>query len=800
MQVPATERRSVRFGPFVVDFLSHELRNHDHKIPLQEKPFQVLAILLDRPGELVTREELREKLWAADTFVDFEHSINTAVRKLRDALEDRAEEPRFIETLPRLGYRLIASVSESPSGEIKPLHLAPAVETTVVVREVSPARWRRGRYLFLAGTAVAAVGIILFGLNVAGVRERLLHGTISAQDTIVVADFSNSTGDPVFDGTLKQALSIALKQSPFLNVLPGNKVAATLRRMDRPAGTALTGEVIRELCQRAGSKAYIAGSIAKLDGEYVLGLKAVNCLSGNLLAKELSTVASKEQVLNALGKEAAKIRGQLGESLATVQKFDVPLAQATTSSLEALKAFSLYGRPENEQGTAADLTYDQRAIQLDPNFALGYLAVGNDYKNLGEPGRASDYYTKAFQLQGHASEREKLEITADYYSNVTGELDKVAQTYQEEIENYPREFVPYANLGEVYSQQGQYVKAAEITRQAMRLAPDVVDVYENLANYALALQRYDGARQIIHEAQARRLESDYFLHNTLYALAFVGTDGAAMTEQQQWFAGHPEYETYGLALASDTEAYGGHLRKARELTKRAVDSAIRADSKETGAIHLANTAVQQAALGNTTDARQSAAQALKLASTSKGVKSEAALAFAMAGDTARADSLARDLGKHFPLDTQMQSLWLPAIQAQLALDRKHTTAALDALQAASPIELAAIPFGNSLSCLYPVYVRGEAYLAAGQGSAAATEFQKILDHSGIVWNCWTGALARLGVARANALAARTSQSAEADAARARALSAYRDFLTLWKDADPHLPILKQARAEYAKLQ
>jgi tetratricopeptide (TPR) repeat protein len=273
-----------------------------------------------------------------------------------------------------------------------------------------------------------------------------------------------------------------------------------------------------------------------------------------------------------------------------------------------------------------------------------------------------------------------------------------------------------------------------------------------------------------------------------------------MAEQQQWFAGHPEYEIYGLSLASDTETYVGHYGKALELTKRAVDSAVRADNKETGAIHLANTAVQQAAFGNTTDARQSAAEALKLASTSKGVESEAALAFAMAGDTARAESLARDLGKHFPLDTQMQSLWLPAIQAQLALDRKHATAALDVLQTASPIELAAIPFGNSLSCLYPVYVRGEAYLAAGQGSAAAAEFQKILDHSGIVWNCWTGALAHLGVARANALQARTSEGADADAARVRARAAYKDFLMLWKDADPDIPILKQVKAEYAKLQ
>jgi Tfp pilus assembly protein PilF len=475
-----------------------------------------------------------------------------------------------------------------------------------------------------------------------------------------------------------------------------------------------------------------------------------------------------------------------------VQKFDVPLSQATTSSLEALKAHSLGVKAANEKGVAASLPYDQRAIELDPNFALGYRALGTDYGNLGEVGRASEYYTKAFQLREHASEREKLQITASYYSSVTGELDKAAQTFQEEIENYPGKTGEYSNLGGVFMEQGQYEKAAEITRQELRFAPDEVVSYENLATDSLVLQRFDEARQIIHEAQARKLD-DYVLHNDLYALAFIATDSAAMAEQQQWFAGHPEYEYLGLALASDTEAYAGHLGKAQELTKRAVDSAVRADNKEGGANWQADAALREAAYGNATEARQSAAEALKLAPTSQGVEVEAALAFAMAGDTTRAESLAQDLGKRFPLDTQMQSLWLPAIRAQLALDRKNPAPALNVLQAALPIEL-------SDYCLCHVYIRGEAYLAAGQGGAAAKEFQTILDQSGLVQNGWTGALAHLGVARANALQSRTSQGADADAARVRALAAYKDFLTLWKDADPDIPILKQAKAEYAKLQ
>jgi serine/threonine protein kinase/Tfp pilus assembly protein PilF len=646
-----------------------------------------------------------------------------------------------------------------------------------------------------------AVSMLLVALLVGGglYYQWRQNQRLTDKDTIVLTDFANSTGDAIFDDTLRTALNVSLRQSPFLNVLSDSQVAKTLQQMTRPAGTKLTPALARELCQRAGSKDYIAGAIGSLGNEYVLGLKAVNCQSGDTLAEEQVTALSKEKVLKALGEAASKLRGELGESLATVQRFDVPLYEATTSSLEALKAYSLGRNAVNEKGSAAGLPYHQRAIELDPDFAIGYLAVGGDYYSLGELGRASEYYTKAFQLREHASEREKLAIAASYYRTVTGELDKATQTYQEETESYPQNFRAYNNLGVALASLGQYEKAKEMERQGLHLAPDQMVFYANLANCALALQRLDETRQMIHEAQARKMDNVTF-HNAHYALAFLGADSAAMAEQQQWYAGKPDYESVGLALASDTEAYGGHLSKARELTKRAVDSAIRTDSKETGAIWQANAALQQAAYGNTTEARQSATEALKLAPTSQGGEVEAALAFAMAGDTARAKSLAQDLGKRFPLNTQMQSLWLPAIQAQLALGRKNPASALGVLQTGSPLEFGLIDFALNVSCLYPVYVRGEAYLATGQGNAAAAEFQKILDHSGIVWNCWTGALAHLGVARANALESRTSKGADADAARVRALAAYRDFLTLWKDADPDIPILKHAQVEYAKLQ
>ncbi len=781
MQQHEAAGRIVRFGSFEVDLQEGKLTKGGIRIRLQEQPLRILVLLLERPGQLVTREEIRQKLWSQDTFVEFDDALNTAVGKLRAALNDSADNPRFLETVPRRGYRFVAPVAWTP-------------EAPVMVPIKFPVPQHKYLYLWLAAALIVA------GAAVGGYRHFHRPGfQITLKDTIVLADFANSTGDAVFDDTLKTALNVSLRQSPFLNVLPDSEVAKTLQQMTRPASTKLTPEVARELCQRAGSKAYLAGSIGNLASEYVLGLKAVNCQIGDTLAEEQVTAASKEKVLDALGEAASKLRGELGESLATVQKFDVPLERATTSSLEALKALSLGKKASDEQGAAAGLPYDQRAIELDPNFAMAYRAVGIDYASLSELGRANEYFTKAFQLREHASEREKLTIAAEYYSYATGELDKAAQTFQEEIESYPREDAAYVNLGLVYALEGQLEKAAEITRQAVRLAPDAVSEYEDLANYALALQRFDEARQMIHEAQARKLD-DYLLRNILYALGFLTSDSAAMAEQQRWFAGKPEFENVGLALASDTEAYSGHLDKARELTKRAVNSAIRADSKENGAVWQANAALQLAAYGNAAGARQSAAEALKLAPASRGVESEAALAFAMAGDMTRAEALAQDLGKRFPLDTQMQSLWLPTIQAQLALDKKNPALALNTLQAASPIELGYVPFVMNISCLYHVYVRGEAHLAAGQGSAAAAEFQKILDHSGIVWNCWTGALAHLGVARANASQSRTSQGADADAARVRALAAYKDFLTLWKGADPDIPVLKEAKAEYAKLQ
>jgi eukaryotic-like serine/threonine-protein kinase len=674
--------------------------------------------------------------------------------------------------------------------------------------------------------------ILIAALAAGGLYYYRTHRTerLTDKDTVVLAEFINNTGDSVFDDSLKTALNIALNQSPFLNVLPASKVAATLKLMTRPPGTALTPDIARELCQRTGSKAYIDGAIASLGSEYIIALKAVNCRTGATLAQQRVSASSKEKVLDTLGQAAANLRGQLGESLATVQRFDVPLVDATTNSLDALKALSLGQRAYVEKSPGAAAPFYEHAIALDPNFAGGYRAIGDYYFSLGEVGRSSEYLAKAYQLRDHASEREKLAITADYYQNVTGELDKAAEAYAELVANYPRDFGGLTNLGVIYAPLGQYQKALEVTNEAIGIAPESVESHENLANFLLALQQFDQVRDLLRQMQAKNM-GDFAMHATSYAIAFFDKNNASMAEQLQWVANRPELMTFGLALATDTEAYYGRQQKARQLNRQAVEAAIKTDNKENGAVWQLNAAIQEAAYGNLAEARQSVPAALKLAPNSQAAQVEAAFAYAVSGDSAQAEALAQNLNQRFPLDTQMQGLWLPAIRAQLALNQKQPSAALEALAPTRPpLEFGAISFLNNFSCLYPTYIRGQAYLAAGQGVSAAAEFQKIIDHSGIVWNCWTGALAQLGIARANALivhlgtvassptnhvgtdaspvraeqssaeSAKQLSPADLDAARVRALSAYKEFFALWKDADPGIPILRQAQAEYAKLQ
>jgi serine/threonine protein kinase/tetratricopeptide (TPR) repeat protein len=612
--------------------------------------------------------------------------------------------------------------------------------------------------------------------------------TLTERDTVLVADFANSTGDPVFDDALKQALSVSLRQSPFLNVLSDDRVSSTLRLMTRPADTRLTPDVARELCLRASSKAFVAGSIANIGSDYVVGLKAINCATGDVLAQEQVQATGKEKVLDALGQAATKLRTELGESLASVQKFDVPLDQETTASLDALKALSIGQKTEDEKGPAAALPLFQRAVELDPNFARAYEQLGLMLWDSGQPEKGNANLTKAFELRGRASEREKLHIESLYYQLATGDLDKAIEIFQQWIGSYPRDPIARENLAVCYVTQGQLDKALNLILDARRLDPDSVITLGNIANQYLDLDRYDDARKAIAEAYSLKLDNDS-LHIYAYVLDFIASDARGMADEGSWFEAHPDAKHEFFELEADTAAYYGHLQKAREMTKRAADAADRTDNKESSALWQNNSAFREAVFGNAAEARKDASAALAHAVSSEDAQTESALVFAMSGDSAHAQSIAQTLAKRYPLNTQIQSYWLPVIQAQLALAQKNPARAIELLQTPAPMELAPTFSSLNNSCLYPIYIRGEAYLAQKQGSAAAAEFQKILDHRGLVWNCPTGAYAHLGIARAYALAGDT----------AKAKSAYNDFLTLWKDADPDIPILREAKSESSAL-
>ncbi len=402
----------------------------------------------------------------------------------------------------------------------------------------------------------------------------------------------------------------------------------------------------------------------------------------------------------------------------------------------------------------------------------------------------------------NVAERDKLAVAADQRLAMTGDLNKAAEDYQQIVTSYPQDYRAFDDLGAVYARLGKYNQAIDVTRKALSLAPQEPAPYEHLGYYYMATQHLDDGHQAIRDAQAKQLDSAAF-HKVLYALAFLapmGPDKPAMADQVRWFAQHPEYESYGLALASNTAAYGGRVTKSLDLTTRAIDSAIQVDDKDAAAIWQENLALRNAALGNPADAHKQAEAGVKLAPGNPDAVAEAALAFAMIGDVSKAEALAQDVSKRRPLDTQIQSVWLPTIRAQVALQKKNMRLALDDLAPALPLELGATGFGPNPTCMYSTYLRGQAYLADEKGTAAATEFQKILDHNGIVWNCWTGALAHLGLARANVLVMQDVEGEDVDDARLQAIMAYKDFLKLWKEGDPETPILQQAKEELEQIQ
>lgn len=611
---------------------------------------------------------------------------------------------------------------------------------------------------------------------------------LTKEDILVLADFTNTTGDPVFDDTLKQAISVQLAQSPFLNILSNARTRATLKLMARPPGTRLTPDVASDLCQRAGGKAYISGSIASLGSQYVIGLDAINCKTGDPLAQGQVTAEDKEHVLKALDEAATKLRGKLGESLSTVEKFDAPLDQATTPSLEALKALSVGVKTLQEKGSAAAIPFFKQAIERDPNFAAAYEALGISYSNLREPGLANENLQKAYDLRDKVSEREKFRIAAAYYLLVTGELEKAIQTYEVWTQAYPLNSEPFGNLGVDYTYLGQYEKAVTASLEDLRLNPGSAAAYTNLVSLYPAVNRLDEADAKYQQATAHKVDNP-FLHGNRFGAAFLENDTAEMQRQVAASSGKPGEDVL-LSFESDAEAFYGRLANARKLSQRAIDSALANDSKETAAAWQMNAALREAEFNNPSRSRQQIAPALAEAPT-RDVSVLAALAFSRIGDIDQAGRMAHNLAERFPLNTAINRYWLPAIYASIEIRRNNPAKALEDLQAAAPYELGTpLPQFEVGGTLYPVYIRGEAYLLLHQGKEAAAEFQKFLDHRGVSVSCPLGALARLQLGRAYAL--------QGDAMRSRA--AYQDFFTLWKDADADIPILIAAKSEYAKLK
>ena len=618
-----------------------------------------------------------------------------------------------------------------------------------------------------------AVPVLLIALVVAGglyYRAHYHSNRLTEKDTIVIADFANSTGDAVFDDTLKTALNISLRQSPFLNVLSDSEVAKTLQQMTRPASTKLTPEVTHELCQRAGSKAYLVGSIGSLGSQYVVGLKTVNCQSGETLTEEQVTAVSKEKVLEALGEASSKLRGELGESLATVQKLDVPV-EATTSSLEALKAYSM---GVSAKGSAESLLFFKRAVELDPNFALAYAGMGNVYRGFHEDSLQIESMKKAYELRDRVSEREKWRLSIDYYFLVTDEVDKAIQVAEAWAQTYPRDAGAHEAVGSAYRRLGQFNKALAQYEVALRLDPNNVELYGIIALMYTHLNRLDEAKTILEQARGRKLEHSH-LHLLTYDLAFLNGDTAGMQQQVEWATGRPGDEAYFLNEQSDAEAYDGRLAKAREFSRRAIQSAIRADFKDTAAHWQANATSREATLGNSQAAKRDVAAALAL-SRDGSVISVAALTLERVGDHAGAESLLAELERSQPSNTQTY------LRAEMEVTKGNAAQALALLEILAPRELW---WG-----LGPAYLRGQAYLLVHNGPAAAAEFQRLLHYRGLLRRQLIGALAHLQLGRAYALTGDTT----------KAKMAYQDFLTLWKDADPDIPILKQAKAEYASLQ
>lgn len=762
------------FGPFRLDPEKQTLLRDGKPVPLTPKSFQLLLVLVRRSNEVVTKEELMRSVWP-DTFVE-EANLSRNIFMLRKALGDNSDD-RYIVTVPGIGYRLAERANLLPEQDVSIL-AANRSKVQIQIEDSKPWGW-------------IALGLIVVLAVVAMTMRQLLRRTpvLSAKDTVVLADFSNSTGDPVFEGTLRQGMAVQLEQSPFLSLVPDERIHRTLRLMGQPADAPLTPETALDICVRTGSAAVLEGSIAPIGSQYVVGLRAKNCRTGNVLDEEQVQAARKEDVLNALSRIARRFRTRVGESLTTVDKYSIPLDEATTPSLEALKAYSASVKVGFTSGFVAAIPLLNRAIEIDPNFALAYAQRGLWYSDIGESVLSIESTTRAYQLRDRTSDPERFFITTTYDRQVTGNLAKAQATCHLWAQTYPRDARPHGLIsGFIYQGDGKYEESIEEAERALELDPDLNPAYLNLAYTYYSLDRFNDARNTIRRATDRNIDFPEFAVLRYY-ISFIKEDTAGM--QQVVTSSRSISGAEGWIAQADalTSAYFGHLQQAARKSQHAVDVAQLAGQKEQAATYEASAAVWQAVFGNTAAAKQRASAALDL-SRGRDVEYAAAVALAMSGEASQSQTLADDLERRFPEDTSVQFNYLPTLRGVRALNRKETGKAIKLLQTATSHELAVTgsTFNAFFGMFYPVYFRGEAFLATHQGAEAAQQFQTILDHRGLSFNDPIGVLARLQLARAYKMSGNV----------AKAKATYEDFLSLWKDADPDVKAIQEATVEYAK--
>ncbi len=778
--VSPKEKELYEFGPFRADADKEILLRDGEPVPLTPKAFQVLLALLRRGREVVTKEELLSTVWPG-TFVE-EANLSRNIFMLRKALGETPQEHRFILTVPGRGYRfaetarLVAPQVVPPQVEETTMLVARHSEVEIRIRE---SRLRTA--LALAAVAITALGSIVFWMGFHRARP------LTAHDTIVLADFTNSTGDPVFDGTLRQGMAVELEQSPFLSLVSDQRIRRAQALMGLPADAPLTSAIARQVCERVGSAAVLDGSIARVGQAWVLAIHARSCSTGASLDDEQVQVSRKEDVLAALSQIGTRLRRHVGESSATIENHNKPLPEATTSSLDALKAYSTAWEIHLHSGPIAAVPLLQRAVELDPQFAMAWASMGRMNADLDQSDLAASNLTQAWRLRERTSDREHYFITAAWQSLALGNQEEARQTCETWAQAYPRDEVPHSWMGSMINKvAGRFEIAAAESRKSVDLDPDRGIDWYNVAVNNLYLNRFDEADRALRSAEARGLSLDEF-YMLRYDLAFLRGDAATMQSLAAAARLRPGAEGWVTNKEAWVAAWAGHLDQARSLSRRAVEASQHVDQRERAALWLAGAAEREALFGNVTEARHQAQLALA-DSNSREVAYGAAFALALSGDTTRVQTLAADLDKRFPQDTLVQFNFLPTLRALLALQRHDPSAALEDLRTAEPYELS--PPHELIGALYPIYVRGLAFRAAHQDEDAAREFEKIIDHRGIVGSDPVGVLAHLQFARALASAGD----------RERSLSVYRDLLHLWQDADRSTRLLSSTRQEAATLE